>query len=99
MVSLFGPGFESRQLHKVMKKKDQFTVKDSVENSEIINITLRDYEAEAKGILNNFAQLRIFPTFSKFNHKFGRKISKDSFYNYAEDYILNNSEFRNWGIM
>jgi len=76
-----------------LMKKDQFIVKGAVKNSSLINIQLRDFESRANAILNDFSRYNIPPTFIEFNKLFKNNLSRQSFYQYALNYIEKNIEF------
>lgn len=76
-----------------LMKSDKFIVKDSTENASLINIQLSDIETRANEIINDFARYSIPPTFLEFNKRYKNNLSKESFYNYAKQYIQRNIEF------
>jgi len=72
--------------------KNKFKVKDSIQNSKIINLRLTDSLSKAEQILLDFLKFDTPPTFIEFEKIFKGNYSKKYFKSFAKKWIENNSE-------
>ena len=72
--------------------KNRFVIKDGVHNSNIVNIQLRDAITRAEQILLYFLKFNKPPTFVEFEKIFQGNFSKNSFKDFSEKWIQNNSD-------